>query len=615
MGIPPLRSKELYLGTDTETSERIRLSHRWLETHLHLIGPPGSGKSRLLLSLFQRLAGIPNATIVLLNPKGALARQARDWTIAHGLTKRLVWFDVGEPEHVIGYDPLRPNGLPIHTHAKAARESFRSAWGQGSFDETPQLARLLFLSLAVTRALQMPLPNAVRLLRSDATGSHFRQTLLPALNDPFLSEALAWYDSLNERRQDELAASTLARLEAFVCDPVIRRIFTQPRSLDLGDVITNHKIFLLNLEIGRPLRSDDVALLGRFIVNDLLGHVFGRPKPDSPVYLFLDEVELFATRDLCSALDMGRELGLHCILAHQDLGQLRGPKGETQFVYDSVMGCARTKILFGGLSTADLRVLTEEVAIDQYDPYKVKDELTTLILDPVESTRNVLSLGGAVGRSNTRSEGKSRTVTQSNSVGISVNEGISSTRAASSAHGVTSRDEVDTLMESESATESETDHSGQSIHQTASQSESDATQFARSRGHNLAFNTGLSRVPFYEYKKHWRVSSRTFLTEQEFLTLQLQKIKAQPQAHCFVKVPGKRGRFVALPRITDPWISARTREAGLQRVFGQPFYSTHEECEMLESNQRSLPPATEAEDSFSGHEIVPARKSRHKPRK
>ena len=44
------------------------------------------------------------------------------------------------------------------------------------------------------------------------------------------------------------------------------------------------------------------------------------PRPTSgrlhPVYFLCDEVQNMATRQLCDALDEGRGIGLHCILAH-----------------------------------------------------------------------------------------------------------------------------------------------------------------------------------------------------------------------------------------------------------------------------------------------------------
>jgi len=107
-----------------------------------------------------------------------------------------------------------------------------------------------------------------------------------------------------------------------------------------------------------------------------------------------------------------------------------------------------------------------------------------------------------------------------------------------------------------------------------------------------------SRVPFYENKKTRRVSSRTFETEAEFLTTKLQKIKGLPQAHAFVKVPGKPGRFLRLPRVRTPWIPERTRKAGFARIFNRSFYfkpgepvTSHASAELTGRNPKSLPEA------------------------
>jgi uncharacterized protein DUF87 len=609
------RFKTIDLGTDLQNGKQICLRRSWLETHFHVLGPPGSGKTRLLLWIFEHLARMPQATIVLINPKGALARMARDWAIGHGLSKRVVWFDPGDKQFVIGYNPLYPNGLPVATHAKAAREAVRSAWGQNSFDQTPQLARLLYLSLAVSLALGNTLLDSLRLLRSGPVGSRLRKACLTALASGaargerdlhiFLEEGLTWFDSLTERRQEEIAASTLARLESFVCDPAISRILIQSQCLNLSDIIAGHKILLVNLEIGRPLRMDDVKLLGRFLVNDLINHVFSKPTPSEPIYLILDEVQNFATRDLCSILDMGRELGLHCVLAHQTLGQLHA-EDETGYLYSSVRGCARTKFYFGGLSAEDLDPLVRDACIEQYDPYKIKDELTTLLLEPFESVRETKTEGWTATKSEGRSSGTSHTRSVTRSVGSSATEGVGLSEGETIGHasslafasgGQASHASGETLLPtgeilqtsheiegmSDVRITGETDidtrgysqsiHVSRGVHTSEAEGSSEGTQDSHNSGFAVAINRSSTRVPFYEYKKHWRPSSRTFESEQEFLTTNLQKIKGQPQAHVFLKVPGKPGLFLALPRVRTPWISARQRAVGLERVFDHPYYS------------------------------------------
>src|ERR1700730_5257667 len=96
----PIKRKPILIGWDVTTGNAVYLDRDRLQTHLHIIGPPGTGKTRLQLQLLKELAGDPNATIILMNPKGALGRMARDWVIASGLTHRLVLFDPSEKEAV-----------------------------------------------------------------------------------------------------------------------------------------------------------------------------------------------------------------------------------------------------------------------------------------------------------------------------------------------------------------------------------------------------------------------------------------------------------------------------------------------------------------------------------
>jgi len=103
-----------------------------------------------------------------------------------------------------------------------------------------------------------------------------RAQALRVLPPGYFRDELLYFDGHSEARQDELSASTMSRLNAFVNDDTIRRIFLQRhRTLDLATIIDEHKLLIVNLEQYRPLRPDDVRLLGRFIVNDLLAQAVG----------------------------------------------------------------------------------------------------------------------------------------------------------------------------------------------------------------------------------------------------------------------------------------------------------------------------------------------------
>jgi hypothetical protein len=618
------------------------------------------------MNLFSQLIHVPKATVILGNQKGALAHMARDQVIAGGHTSRLVMFDPSDPEFVCGYNPLKANGLAIATHAKAVREAIRAAWGQSSFDVTAQLARFLFLSLYLARELELTLLEALRVMQP---GSSLRRQLLPRLHNVHVRETLAYYDALPERRQEELAASTLARLESFILDPSIRRILTaQQRCLDLAQVLDHRRILIVNFEQYRPFRPDDCKLLSRLLINDLLGHVFERPPHKrTPVFLILDEAQTWLTEDLCSMLELGRELGFCVILAHQHPEQFLLEDGNTR-LRDSVRDNVRTRVVFGGHSVATLRDLTPELLIDQYDPWTVKDEIRAPVFAPVESTRTSLTVSASLSRSRGISFPESETVTESQartrtrSTGLAVGDhhahgrsqargvGFSSSWSRASSHatiqatglaqaslqGMSTTDGEGTSLMSDGSTvlaynatqssgahaaqartasrmESVADSQGESqgeaesfseaeaVHEMEGQSrtwqqgesegQTDGSSRARSRGvtpsHGEEEGRSVSKstAPFYEYEEREVVSSRTFLPEQEFLTLGLQKIREQPNRHFVIKVPGKPAVFARSPDYEPPALSSTQRIRARQRIFSLPCYARVEEIEEEEREQ------------------------------
>lgn len=614
---PIVRRNAIYIGNDAATGERTYLNLKWLqEKNVHVIGPPGEGKTRWLLHLFQCLCRIPRASVVLMNPKGALARMARDWALANGLTPRVTWFDPGDPAAVIGYNPLQPNGLHVHAHAKAVRESIRSAWGQESFDATPRIAKYLFLSLAVARLFEWGLVEALQILRP---GAPLRRQILPRIGDPFLRESLESLDGMNRNLQEDRVESCISRLEAFLCDPVIAAMLTAPRSLDLGQVIAGHRILLVNLEIRRPLALDDVRLLGRMLLNDIASHVFARPAGDkSPVYFILDECHQFLTQDFTQLLDMGRELGCHVIAAHQHLDQLR-QEDESRRIYGSVMKSARVKVIFGDCAAEDLDILLRDAMIDQFDNMKVKDEIRTLQLEPVESVREVTTSGRSLGGSLGMNKGTSAATARGRSHSVSRQSGTSEahgdTISSAQASGVTSAlmngetvlpngDIVTVANAGDGA--SEVNISGQAFSDSYGSFESFGTQDTHSETKTAGTQAGVSAsvnrnqseskslVPFYEYKKTETVTSRTFETEQEFLTKCLQKAKAQPVGHYLLKLPKRPALFIRGPFVHDPQITTARRAANLARVHAQPCYEL-----------RNAPPAVPSTPLFISKTSAP----------
>jgi len=769
-----LSSYGIPIGFNTETDRELELNAEWLRTGLHVIGPTGCGKTRLLTHIFRKITKIPNATIFVLSPaKPDLYDATRDAAIADGLTSRLILVDLGDPEFSLGYDKLRPNGLPIATQAKSTREGVLHGSAQLDQDQTPQRSRIMYMIFYVARTLELGMPEAVRLLMPR---SPVRKFALANLPPSYIRDALVYFDSLPDRRQEELAASTLARLEPFVFDPSFARTFTQrDHSLDLAQAIREHKIVDCKLAYYQHgLLPDDQRLFGRLFLTDILAHVFERTEPNpDPVFLFIDEVEEIATQDLCRAFDLGRGMGLCTIIAHQHLSQLV-QEDKTSYLLQSVMHDARTKIIFGGGAVEDLERLTKEVLIDQYSPWTIKDEVKSLELDPRESTRRSytrtrshargqgvsfpqseswsdaygksygentgitigqqksttsgIAHGTEESRSHASTTGKSRgrsvtdgtartttrgwahttgrgeahgesegeavghvtghgrasgssqgansgvhnergynmtlapdgdltrsytTTTGSNSGSSrssheveSSHEALSHVRSRMNSH-VVSNSEADTASGSEAHTRStsvsaqETESESQTLGRTVGSSIT--KQHTTAEGVSVSREVGRSHTdtrtktqsgsrgvtpsvseeegwseseteqPFYEYKKRRVVSSRTFLSEQEFLTLGLQRIKGQPRGHFVIKVPGKRAVFARAPFIKAPHLTARQLARARERIFAQPCYTKITDSEIERQPQLALP-YQEAQE-VNDHATSNLQRSPRKPRR
>jgi len=384
---------QLYLGEDLTDSTPIAISAETLAiSHVHMLGPIGSGKTVGMCQIAEPLLLDPDASVVFLDLKpggGEIFHKLRDFCFAYGLTDRLDILDFSNQDMVSGFAPMMPNGLIPTAHAKKVRSVFRAGVGQSSFDETRQLSKFMFIGLYASRLLEMDLVEAWEIL---LPGSSLRRRILPKIPDPFLKRELLYIENLSPSRQDQLLSSSIALLEGIIADAYIRPFLTHRPSLNIKQALQERRHIGINLGHDAPLAIDDVRILARMIVNDVITSVFANQGKYGPTYLILDECHLTLSRDICLALDTGRSLGLRCFLIHQYLGQLLAEDG-SQLLFDSVMSSGRIKLIFGGLSTADLEILENETRFGEIDIYKRKHTLHSLETYQHESTRQVVIVG------------------------------------------------------------------------------------------------------------------------------------------------------------------------------------------------------------------------------
>jgi hypothetical protein len=161
------------------------------------------------------------------------------------------------------------------------------------------------------------------------------------------------YEGYPARFRTEAIAPVQNKVGAFLADPVLNRILTQPQSsFRLREVMDQRKILLVNLAKG-IIGEDTAALLGALIVARFGLAALSRadlPEQERQDYfLYLDEFHNFTTLSLADMLSDLRKYRLNLILAHQYLTQL------STLMRDAILGNVGTLISFRiGAVDADL---------------------------------------------------------------------------------------------------------------------------------------------------------------------------------------------------------------------------------------------------------------------
>lgn len=558
---PP--SGSLSFGTDIKTGQRVYVTPDDLAVHSQFIGRSGKGKSFGLEAWIRHHLLAPNMPgVVVLDPGGDLYRRLVAFCAANShrnnIGQRLVLFDPGRTDYIIGYNPLRRDRRSLDGKALMLFEVFNRVCMQDDFTQTPRLARwfynalLLLLSgpatLLEAEDVLDPKPNAVRRLLVDE--------LQESLFLPRVKGEWEWFEQQKPTLREERTESSLSRIRFFLGRQEFNRIFSQQAvTLDFDALLDQGGILLVNLEAyntNSAIGKNGARLLGTMLINDILGAAFSRQTGRRrPCYLYADEFGEFATRDLALILDTGRKYGLHLILAHQYLEQL---KTMDEQLYFSVLTNTANKVIFGGLTVPDARIMADEVFTPELDLDERKLEIHRTYFEPHESTRTVVTENWA--------------------------EAVSSAEASSFADayvsggtdGFATMTFSDALVPSYAVTSSR----GHSFNSSAM---SGSTSM---QGTSTMSGGARSLVPFYELMESSELSSVQFRGYEEQIIRAVQELKRQPQQHAvFSKMIGQeRSQFIRFDTLRDPSVPDTFVDSFVHQLLSEsPLYSTPEQVE------------------------------------
>jgi hypothetical protein len=400
-------SDGIYWGGDldlglTVGKRRLILREEQRFLHMHVLGLSGKGKTSFLTSLIRQ--DILNGQgVCVIDPHGALYRDLVEWCAAYGLhrQRKIRLFNPSEERWRVGFNPIhRQRGHELYGVVDTALRAIATCWSDEDLSRTPRLQRGLRALLYALAANGLTLCEAEHVLFGERN-CPIREYLTTNLADAVFSKAWKEFNGMSEREFREQFESTLNRLFMFLDAPLVRTILGQrERTLDLRRAMDDGEVILVNLAPAdhRGFSGEDARLLGNLLVNALFTTALSRqPNASRPFYLFVDEAYDFLSKDVEKILDQARKFGLHLVLSHQRLAQLRD---KSEAIASGVIAGAQTKIVFG-LGRADADEMGYELFASSFDLEKPKEGM----IRPIAVGQELVRL-----RNSSRSRGSSTVV-------------------------------------------------------------------------------------------------------------------------------------------------------------------------------------------------------------
>lgn len=547
-----MHKEALCIGLNTDTKNIVYLTEKQRSTHMQVIGSTGTGKSKFLEHLIREDIKADHG-LCLIDPHGYLYRdilkwlQAIDWPM-----DKVILFDPSNDDFVTGFNPLKLTGKDLSYHVDTMVRACAKVWGGEDTDKTPLLKRCLRITFHALAEHQLTLLEAQYL--TSPTNKLAREFLAKAIKDPIIKEQWEYFNSAKMTPKlfyDEFG-STINRLMEFLAAERLRNIIGQTQqALDVPTIMDKGYVLLVNLSSGKSVSYDNAQLLGALIVNDLFVHATDRNPGARAFYLYIDECGLFINEDIARILDEGRKFGLHLVLAHQHLAQLK-KAGED--VYYSVMTDAKTKVVFGGLSPEDAKILAEQMYLGEIDLDEYKHSLdrptvvgytTTWLKNyskgTAEGTSHTESITYTEGTTTTRGSNRSEAVAKGDTRGTSY--GVSSTYGNNAlpfeiSHAI-SQGEMNARSASKSSMRGYSESLAFQVSEARGESHGRTYQESFQEGKSQALKTILEDRPTATYSL------------QDQIWKAMDTLVNQPTQHAIVKLPGLLTKRVMVPTVEE----------------------------------------------------------------
>jgi hypothetical protein len=318
-----VESHDIVLGLATRAAETsvVALSPPQQQSHAMIWGRTGSGKSRLLQSLFlQHLS--QGHGVCLIEPHHDLAFDTLAYLVQRGYFRdseafdHLVYLDWGNGA-IVPFNVLALNQYPPKTPALHALESMLRVWPE--LKRAPSFQTLFLASMVVLVQNNLPLTS----LHDVLLDSSFREHCLKRVSDPLILQTAARITRMNSQE----TGSALRRAFLLSFNDLTRLSLGQPDNLlNIRQLMDQGQSLIVNL--GNIPDAETRKLIGALLLVQIEQAALSRtdipPKARRAWTVLIDEWPSFAAADgaIGTILDQTRKFGLRLYLAAQATGQV-----------------------------------------------------------------------------------------------------------------------------------------------------------------------------------------------------------------------------------------------------------------------------------------------------
>lgn len=365
---------DIVLGTTTPPLSipmtELRLGRDEQKYHAVIFGRSGSGKSRLLQSVFLQFLNLAKA-IGMVEPHHDLSFDTLKYLVSKGFFKdpeaydKLIYIDWGNGAYV-PFNVLAGD-RPPHTIALNALDAMLRVWPE--LAEAPMFQTLFLSGVSALIACGLPITFLYQLI----TDTEFRRQCLTRVTDPLVHQTFEHYDRLG-RDQAQAAGSLLRRCFLLAYSPMARYTLGQPTNvLNFRAMMDQGKAFIINLgNVGDP---ETLKILGAMLLVQIEQAALSRadllPSQRTPITVLIDEWASFAAQEetISHLLSQMRKFNLHLWLSGQSLAQVSSNR-----LVGAIENC-KLQIAFGlGRDSA----VTQARQIATVDPMVIKEQALTL---------------------------------------------------------------------------------------------------------------------------------------------------------------------------------------------------------------------------------------------